>query len=97
AANAGVLLLAAAGNSGDGKTTTNEISYPAYYSSVVSVAATDSADRLASWSNTNSDVEVAAPGVNIYSTVTNGKYATFSGTSMACPHAAGVAALIWSE
>ena len=93
----GVLLCAAAGNSGDGKTTTSEWDYPASYSTVVSVAAVDSSDVAASWSNTNSDVEVSGPGVSITSTYKNGLYATMSGTSMATPHAVGNAALLWQE
>jgi subtilisin family serine protease len=92
----GVLLIAAAGNDGDGSTTTSEWSYPAAYSSVVSVGATNSNDGLASFSNTNAQVELSGPGVSVLSTYKKNGYATFSGTSMASPHAAGVAALIWA-
>jgi thermitase len=85
----GSVLVAAAGN--DGNATLN---YPAAYPNVVSVAATDDRDRRASFSNANPDVEVAAPGVDITSTWNDGGYNTISGTSMATPHASGVAAVI---
>ncbi len=85
----GSLIVAAAGNNGD-----SSLSYPAAYAEVVSVAATDHNDARASFSQFNSDVEVAAPGVDILSTWNDGAYKTISGTSMATPHAAAVAALI---
>jgi subtilisin len=93
----GVLLIAAAGNSGDGNTATPETSYPAAHSTVVSVAATNDSDGLASFSNSGPTVEVAGPGVSVKSTYKNNGYVTWNGTSMASPHAAGVAALIWEE
>jgi subtilisin len=94
-AQATVLLIASAGNDGDGSIATSEWSYPAGYSSVVSIGATTSSDGLASFSNTNAQVEFSGPGVGVLSTYKKNGYATFNGTSMASPHAAGVAALIW--
>jgi thermitase len=86
----GSLLVAAAGNDGDAT-----LNYPAAYPEVVSVAATDHNDARASFSNANADVEVAAPGVDVLSTIPGGQYATLSGTSMATPHTSGVAGVLW--
>jgi parallel beta-helix repeat protein len=90
--NHGVLLVAAAGNEG------NDLeNYPAAYEGVVAVTATDPSDYLAWFSSYGSWVELSAPGVGIYSTVLGNSYASWSGTSMACPHVSGVAALVWSQ
>jgi subtilisin len=91
---AGVLHVAAAGNSGNANGTGDNVPYPARFASVVAVAATDYSNSRASFSSTGPAVELAAPGVEIYSTALGGGYGSGSGTSFASPHAAGAAALV---
>ncbi len=91
----GVLVVAAAGNR-DPHTGYDAVLYPAACEHALAVAATNQDDARPSFSNHGPQVDVAAPGTDIYSTWYRGNYFTQSGTSMATPHVSGLAALIWS-
>ncbi|AEH35438.1 S8 family peptidase [Halopiger xanaduensis] len=91
AANNGVLLVGATGNSG-----ANSVAYPAAYDDVMAVTAVTSNDSLASFSNTGSRVDITAPGTQILSAVPWDDYGRMSGTSMAAPVVSGVAGLVLS-
>jgi subtilisin family serine protease len=88
----GAVLVAAAGNEG-----TEATRHPAGSKNVISVAATDARDKRAPFSNINADVELAAPGDEILSTLLGDGYVEASGTSQAAPIVAGVAGLVSQE
>lgn len=89
-----ILCCVSSGNEGDGKSNTNEISYPAYLNNSIAVGAISIDDKITKFSNSNDEIDLVAPGFNIRSCYLNNKFATASGTSQASPHVAGFLALL---
>lgn len=88
--NKGIILVCAAGNSGRAR----QLSYPAKYPETISVAAVDMRGKVSNFSSRNVDADIAAAGYEILSCYPGGKYARFSGTSMAAPIISGAAAIL---
>jgi thermitase len=89
--NKGAVMVAAAGNDNS-----SQLSYPAAYENCIAVGSTDRNDAKSGFSNFGDWVDVAGPGSDILSTLPNSSYGFNSGTSMACPNVAGVAAVLFS-
>ncbi len=89
-----ILVVCASGNSGDNSADTDEFAYPGAYPEVVEVGAVDNEKHIAYFSNTNAEIDMVAPGVDVISCFLNGTFAKMSGTSMSAPHVSGAAALI---
>ncbi len=90
----GILIFAAAGNSGNGS---DNVRYPAKYPGVIGVGAVNTAHMRATFSATGDGVDLVAPGTNVLSTLTHNKYGVLSGTSSATAFASGAAALLWEQ
>jgi len=87
----GAVVVAAAGNDMG-----TRLAYPAYYSNCIAVAAANADGHVASWSGDGAWVDVAAPGVKVYSILPDNGYGYKNGTSMAAAHVSGVAGLLFT-
>lgn len=94
ARNNGILIIAAAGNSGSGE---NTIQYPSLYPEVLSVGSIDKSHTRSQFSSTGPELDIVAPGSLILTTNKSGQYSLTSGTSIAASHVTGAAALLWSQ
>lgn len=90
----GMVLVASAGNTGDGNPNTNNVQFPAKYSTVIAVGAVDDQDKIWSRSSDGPEVELAAPGVSVPSTTAGNTYSSGTGTSPSASHVSGAVALM---
>lgn len=88
-------MVSAAGNKGYAEK--SSITYPAVYNQVIAVGAIDINNIRAPFSSVGSELDLVAPGKDVYSTTLNGQYSTVNGTSISAPHVVGVATLLWGE
>jgi hypothetical protein len=97
AADMGKVLVASAGNEGANPDYTGEFAIPASYNNVISVAATDINNQIASFSQHNSLVDLCAPGKEVYTTTTDGSYESVNGTSFSSPIVAAACAVLIAQ